>query len=446
MNRKHTLFLALFFSSQVFAHTYRVNSVVEANKILNQEVKPGDSVILKAGFYTDAVIFFHASGEKQMPIVFCSEARGEVIFNGNSTLSFSGEYLVVDGFVWKDGGKYLGAKSVVEFKTSVQRVANFSTLQHCTIDDYNIDNLSADNKWVSLYGRGDTVRNCLLKNKRNLGATLTVWLIDGQPAEHLIEYNYFFNRWNGPNADNGLESIRIGDSKTSMTNAYCTVQFNRFEACDGEIEIISNKSCYNKYIGNTFYGNDGGLTLRHGNNCLVEGNFFIGNNKPLSYGIRVIGEGHQVKTNYMEGLKGAGKQKFRAPLNVLAGVPNSPLNGYFQVKGALLENNFILDCEGPAIRFGAGKTESTLPPVQVLVNGNQVVMLKGSNTGVTEYLISGTEVQYVNNMYAQADSEENGWIKMKWKLGEAKFEILKRMQEAGYKIVAPESVGPIYLK
>jgi poly(beta-D-mannuronate) lyase len=444
MQYKCVIFLACCFFTQAFANTYRTSSIAEANNLLNTQVKPGDTVVLKTGVYTDAVLAFHAIGEKQQPVVFCAEKRGSVVFNGNSSLSFSGEYLVVDGFVWKEGGRQLGTKSVIEFKTSSQKLARFSTVQHCTIDDYNIENLGADNKWISVYGYADTIRNCLLKDKRNLGATLTVWLVDGAAAAHMIESNYFLNRWNGPNADNGLESVRIGDSKTSMTNAYCTVQYNLFEACDGEIEIISNKSCYNKYIGNTFYGNDGGLTLRHGNYCLVEGNFFIGNGKSLSYGVRVIGEGHVVKMNYLEGLKGAGRQKFRAPLNVLAGVPSSPLNGYFQVKGALLESNIVLDCEGPAIRFGAGKTEAVLPPVQVVVNKNQVIFLRGTNTGVVEYLLPGTEVVYTNNTYTQADAEEKGWLRMRWKLEEAKSSALRSMEQAGYRLLSPGQVGPAY--
>ena len=40
---------------------------------------------------------------------------------------------------------------------------------------------------------------------------------------------------------------------------------NFFDRCDGELEIISSKSCDNIYRGNTFLNCAGMLTLRHGN-------------------------------------------------------------------------------------------------------------------------------------------------------------------------------------
>jgi hypothetical protein len=96
---------------------------------------------------------------------------------------------------------------------------------------------------------------------------------------------------NGAQVDNGLESIRIGDSKTSFTDAHCVIAFNRFEDCDGEIEIISNKSCHNSYLHNTFYNCDGGLTLRHGNHTLCDGNYFDGGKKNCPTGSVLLAKG-----------------------------------------------------------------------------------------------------------------------------------------------------------
>ncbi len=50
---------------------------------------------------------------------------------------------------------------------------------------------------------------------------------------------------------------------------------NWFEGCDGETEIISNKSGGNTYRGNVFFRSAGALTLRHGN-----GNRVIGQRLP----------------------------------------------------------------------------------------------------------------------------------------------------------------------
>ena len=74
---------------------------------------------------------------------------------------------------------------------------------------------------------------------------------------------------------------------------------NYFFEADGDFELISNKSTGNKYQYNTFVASRGLLTLRQGNNVLVDSNFFFGNGKGLSGGIRVRGEGHRITNNYL---------------------------------------------------------------------------------------------------------------------------------------------------
>ena len=61
-----------------------------------------------------------------------------------------------------------------------------------------------------------------------------------------------------------------------MQDALVTVEHNLFEECDGEIEIISNKSGKNTFRHNTFRRSSGTLTLRHGNWAEVYGNYFLG--------------------------------------------------------------------------------------------------------------------------------------------------------------------------
>ena len=97
---------------------------------------------------------------------------------------------------------------------------------------------------------------------------------DSQENHHKIDHNYF-----GPRSilgSNGGETLRIGTSHHSRTNSFTVVENNYFDRCDGELEIISNKSGKNKFLNNTFYESRGTLTMRHGNNNLVEGNVFFG--------------------------------------------------------------------------------------------------------------------------------------------------------------------------
>ena len=105
-----------------------------------------------------------------------------------------------------------------------------------------------------------------------------------------------------------------------MRNSGTLVESNLFDRCDGEIEIISSKSCENIYRFNTFLDCAGMLTLRHGNRCRVEGNFFLGHHKKGSGGIRIIGEDHIIINNYIEGIEKGG-------FWITSGIVNSPLNG-----------------------------------------------------------------------------------------------------------------------
>jgi poly(beta-D-mannuronate) lyase len=387
------LFFLCSTALQVFATDHVVSSIDEANKILNT-AKPNDKIILKAGVYKDAVIKFNNN-----EIAFVAEHGGKVFFEGNSTLSFSGKKIIIDGFVWQKGGKGLQTQSVIEFRYNKQE-ALYSILKNCVIDEYNTADYNEDNKWISVYGTYNTVTNCAVKNKYNRGATLVVWLDGTTEAHHTISYNYFFNRQNGPNVDNGLESLRIGTSQTSFTPAHCVVVFNVFEDCDGEIEIISNKSCFNSYIHNTFLNSSGGLTLRHGNNCLVDGNFFDGSKKPEAYGVRFIGEGHIAINNYFYALNGAQKNAFRAPVTLVNGLVNTPLNGYYQVKRAVVDNNVFVNCETPVIRVGAfSKREGmTLAPDSFVIQNNIIINEIGKGNEVYEEKSTPANATIQNNI------------------------------------------------
>ena len=77
-----------------------------------------------------------------------------------------------------------------------------------------------------------------------------------------------------------------------MKSAKCVVAENLFENCDGEIELISNKSCDNVYLRNTIVGCAGALTLRHGNGYVVRENLI---ERCRRSGLREVGS-HQIET------------------------------------------------------------------------------------------------------------------------------------------------------
>jgi poly(beta-D-mannuronate) lyase len=137
------------------------------------------------------------------------------------------------------------------------------------------------------------------------------------------------------------------------------VEDNYFHECDGEAEIISNKSCENVYHHNVFDRCSGALTLRHGHRCLVDGNVFLGRRKGGTGGIRIIGQDHSVTNNYFEGLRGDAE---RAAICMMNGIPNGSLNSYAPVKAATVAHNSLIDCKVPMeFGLGDGKKQSAIP-------------------------------------------------------------------------------------
>jgi poly(beta-D-mannuronate) lyase len=373
-----SILLLTFYFSLVSARRVEVTS---ASAINSGSWSAGDTIVLKNGTWTNQTISLRAFGTASQPIVLEAETPGQVIFNGSSRVSISGQYVEVSGIYFKDGT--LSGSPVVEFRTSSSNVAENCRLTNCAIVNYNPALNTVDSKWVSLYGRNNRVDHCSFENKNNSGTLLVVWLTAGIIPAHIIENNYFGYR--NPNLDsngnelNGQEIIRIGDSATSMQYANCIVRNNFFEKCNGEIEIISNKSCGNLYSNNVFYECKGMLTLRHGNDCTVEGNYFFGNGISNTGGVRIIGEDHKVYNNYFQDLRGT---NFRAALCVVRGMLNSVLNDYFQVKNAQVMFNTFVNCtQSFCINYNSS-TSYTMPPIGTVVAHNHVFNTNANNTNV----------------------------------------------------------------
>lgn len=345
------------------AATHRVSSAAEIATAASR-AKPGDVIVMSDGVWKDADIVFDAQGTEGKPITLRAQTPGKLILSGGSRLRIGGAHLVVDGLWFKDG--YVSSGDVIELRANPSKHAHHCRVTNCAITGYNPFDKKANNKWVSLYGAHNRVDHCALIGKENAGTTLVVWL-SGEPNYHRIDHNYFGPR--PPLGANGGETIRVGTSDWSMSVSRTIVERNLFEECNGEIEIISSKSCENVYRQNTFLNCEGTLTLRHGNRCEVHGNFFLGNHKRDTGGVRIIGEDHKVYNNYFAGLMG---EDARSALSMRNGIPDSPLAGYFQVKRAVVAFNTLVDCRS---NFALGLISndpgrSTLPPEDCVIANN----------------------------------------------------------------------------
>ncbi len=359
-----TLLLLTFFitASCATRNGIMVSNIDELNAAV-KSAKPGDTIIMENGVWMDVELRLKGEGTAEQPITLTAETPGEVIISGQSNLAFSGGYLVVSDLVFKNG--YTPTSEVISFKTSKTDLANNSRVTNVVIDNFTNPERFDSDTWVAIYGKNNRFDHNSLIGKGNRGVSLAIKLTTEESREnnHIIEYNYF-----GPRdvlGSNGGETLRIGTSHYSLTNSRSVVSNNYFDRVNGEHEIISNKSGRNEYRDNVFFESQGTLTMRHSQHTLVENNYFLGNRKQNTGGIRIINEYQTVRNNYLFGLTG---HRFRGALVIMNGVPNSPINRYNQVVDSYMDNNIVIQSDFIQLAAGSDEERSAVPVGSTMKN------------------------------------------------------------------------------
>jgi len=345
----------LFFSCSQEKNGRLVGSIDEFNAAV-EAVNPGETITLANGTWTDVEFKLKGNGTAESPITLTAENPGKVIISGQSNLQISGEYLVVSGLVFKNG--YTPTSEVISFKTGKEELANNTRVTNCVIDNFTNPERFDGDTWIAIYGKNNRFDHNTLSGKGNRGVTLAVKMQTEASREnnHIIEHNYF-----GPRevlGSNGGETLRVGTSHYSRSYSNTIVRKNYFDRVNGEHEIVSNKACGDEFRDNVFYECQGTLTMRHGTNTLVENNYFLGNRKANTGGVRIINEYQTVKKNYMVGLTG---HRFRGALVIMNGVPNSPINRYNQVIDSYMENNIVINSDYIQLCAGSDEERSAKP-------------------------------------------------------------------------------------
>ncbi len=374
--------LACLISCAALADETIVRSQAEYRDAL-KTLRPGDTIVLADGEWRDFEVLFIGNGTAAKPITLTAETKGQVILTGQSNLRMAGEYLLVSGLVFKDG--YSPTNTVIAFRRTKGEYASNSRVTEVVIDHFNKPERFEVDFWVMMYGKNNRFDHNHLEGKSNQGVTMAVRLdsIESRENHHRIDHNYF-----GPRpvlGSNGGETLRIGTSRYSLTNSFTTVENNYFDRCNGEVEIVSNKSGNNVFRGNLFSESRGTLTLRHGNDNVVEENIFLGNHVDHTGGIRVINKRQTVRNNYLHGLTG---HRFRGALVIMNGVPNSPINRYHQVEDAIVENNSIIASDHVEIAAGSDEERSS-PPISTVFRNNLIHNEDGRNNVAVHDDISG---------------------------------------------------------
>jgi hypothetical protein len=343
------------------AAEHGISSAAELGR-LNASLAPGDVIVLRDGPWTDQPLVFQAHGTAASPITLRAATPGKVVLGGESSLKIEGEHLLVEG---------LHLRGATTEEVAIEVRGSDCRVTACAVTGGNHRN------YLRLWGKQHRVDHCHFSGKTGDAPTVQVE-VEEKPNNHRLDHNHFGPR--PPLGRNGGETIRVGYSHQSLRSSATVVEHNLFDRCDGEIEIISNKSCDNIYRSNTFRDCAGMLTLRHGNRCRVDGNYFFGNRKRGSGGIRVIGEDHVIVNNYIDSVR-------QGAFWITAGIPDSPLDGYVAARGCLVAFNTVVASEGPIIELdaGMGGANRSIRPADITFTANVFSLPAGTR------LSKGTE-------------------------------------------------------
>ena len=285
MLKKTITSLLLFSVFLGFAKTFPVNSLTTFTSAQSSAVA-GDIIEWASGTYSNINMSVTKSG-----ITVTTATLGAVTFNGSSRATISGSNVTFSGFQYIGGD--IGTDNVISITGSNTTFTEVNISSY-TCYKYLIINATCQNTTVSY---------CNFENRINTpDQNILSILVGSTPGYHKIQYCSFKN-FVGSNysGDAGVEPIRIGVSSTAANQSRSIVEYCYFTKCDGDGEIISHKATQCVYRYNTFMDNPyGELVLRHGDQGIVYGNFFI-NNKG---GVRVQeGKNHVIYNNYFTQLK-----------------------------------------------------------------------------------------------------------------------------------------------
>ncbi|NII27637.1 hypothetical protein HB364_21320 [Pseudoflavitalea sp. X16] len=277
--------LLLMSGGNLFAKTILVKSLPALQTAIDH-AKPGDVIMVADGVYTTtANITIRNSGTASQPITIIAQKTGaaEVTGAGGFVIEGPSAYIVIQGFTFT----HASDKAVTQAGTRFCRWTR------------NVFQTTGEGNYLSLLGSDHQVDYNTFRHKNALGKFIGIRGEGNQIAERLwIHHNYFFDF--KPQKGNGAEALQFGLSGYSLSASHSLLEYNLFEQCAGENELISVKASFVTVRYNTIRDCKAQFTLRHGNHCEVYGNYFT-----LTPGLRIFGDDHIIHSNYFENCKPA---------------------------------------------------------------------------------------------------------------------------------------------
>lgn len=264
------------------AEVHVVDSIAALKAKIN-DAEPGDTITVKDGLYaTNSAITVKRGGTAAKPVTIAAEHLGGVEITGTNGFNVvePAEYIVITGFKLT----HASGKNSIAAGTSHVRFSR------------NVFQCTGDGAYLSIIGDDAEVDYNEFRDKKTTGSMIAVGGTGSQVARRLwIHHNYFHDFASA--GATGSEMIRLGLTALSMSTGVALVEHNLLTRCRGENELISTRSSGNILRYNTLLDSPScQLTLRHGNDCVVYGNY-IRNTE----GLRIFGDRHQIFSNYFEG-------------------------------------------------------------------------------------------------------------------------------------------------
>lgn len=218
--------------------------------------------------------------------------------------------------------------------------------RHCRVTDCHFANITKGPSpsyaalWIQNKAADNRVDHCSFSNIAGRSVQVRIRSKDDLPLRNRIDHNLFHDI---PNMGaNGRETIQVGHDQKNlgMMEPETLVEDNIFRRCNGENEIISNKSSRNTYRNNYFKDcSPGWFHLRGGSYCVVEGNRIEG----CQGGIAVHGTHHRIINNLIVNTTGP-KEKEAIMLRF---GHTRELGGHYQATGnCLIANNTLVNTRG----------------------------------------------------------------------------------------------------
>lgn len=275
------IMLAVASVQQLSAAPIVVTSVAELQSAINKAV-PGDVILVGNGVYkTEGDITVNRTGTVDKPITIAAQQPGnaEIAGAGGFSLVSPAAYVIIRGF------KFTHAAS----KAKSGPGTSFCRWTH------NIFENEGAGEDLTIAGSDHQVDYNTFHNKNSMGRFLAIRGSGSQIAERLWIHHNYFAHFPDQGGKNGAEAFQFGLSGFSLSSSNSIVEYNLFEDCAGENELISVKASAVTLRYNTIRNCRAQFTLRHGNFCQVYGNYFF--NTP---GLRIFGDDHVIHSNYFE--------------------------------------------------------------------------------------------------------------------------------------------------